>query len=283
MHADTIFKDRKLLIATKHSKEEVIAPILEKQFGIHGFIDKFFDSDVLGTFTGEIERQDDPLITARNKSLMAMKQNQCDIAIASEGSFGPHPQLFFLPSDDEWLVLVDKKNNIEIIVRELSLETNFGAKTINTEMELLAFAHESKFPSHGLILKKEKDNFNGMVKGILDEQELIETYHRLKDSKGRAYIETDMRAMYNPTRMKVIEKATLTLAEKMKSMCPQCHIPGFGVTEVKRGLPCNWCGSPTRSTLSFIYTCNTCNYSKEVMFPNHKTKEEPMYCEVCNP
>ena len=112
-----MFKGRKLLIATKHDKEKVIAPILEKELGVTCFVAENFDTDVLGTFTGEVERKDDPITTARNKCLMAMELNNCDLAIASEGSFGPHPAIFFVHADDEMLLFIDKKNDLEIIAR----------------------------------------------------------------------------------------------------------------------------------------------------------------------
>jgi hypothetical protein len=56
-----MFKGRKLIIATKHKKEIVIAPILEKGLGVKCFTDETFDTDRLGTFTGEIERKLDPI------------------------------------------------------------------------------------------------------------------------------------------------------------------------------------------------------------------------------
>ena len=67
-----MFKGRKLVIATKHEKEKVIAPILEKELGVKCFVAPDLDTDLLGTFTGEVERKDDPIITARKKCLIAM-------------------------------------------------------------------------------------------------------------------------------------------------------------------------------------------------------------------
>lgn len=31
------------------------------------------------------------------------------LGIASEGSFGPHPSMFFISADDEFLIYMDKK------------------------------------------------------------------------------------------------------------------------------------------------------------------------------
>lgn len=60
-----MFKGRNLLIATKHEKEKVIAPILEKELGVKCFVVTNLDTDEFGTFTGEIDRKDDPITTAK--------------------------------------------------------------------------------------------------------------------------------------------------------------------------------------------------------------------------
>lgn len=94
MSNNNFFKGRRLLIATKHKKERVIAPILEKELGVNCFVTDI-DTDKFGTFTGEIERKEDAISTARNKCLLAMELENCDLVLASEGSFGAHPSLFF--------------------------------------------------------------------------------------------------------------------------------------------------------------------------------------------
>ena len=278
-----MYQGKQLLIATKHEKEQVIAPILEKELGVKCFVASNFDTDQLGTFTGEVERKDDPITTARNKCLLAMELADCDLGLASEGSFGPHPSIYFVPADDEFLIFIDKKSKLEIVVRELSLETNFNGAEIKTEKELSAFAKHAKFPSHALIIRKAKDDFSTIVKGITDSKNLLETFNQFISSNGKAYVETDMRAMFNPTRMKVIEEATQKLAAKIKCLCPKCSAPGFGITDTKSGLPCGLCNYPTRSTLSYVYLCQQCNYAEEQNFPNGKVVEDPMYCDVCNP
>lgn len=89
--------------------------------------------------------------------------------------------------------------------------------------------------------------------------------------------------MYNPIRMEVIKKAALKLTNKINTLCPNCVTPGFGITESTQGLPCKLCNFPTRSTLSYIYSCKKCNYKKEKKYPNGKQTEHPMYCDICNP
>lgn len=278
-----MFEGRSLLIATKHGKEKVIAPILEKELGVKCFVTSDFDTDELGTFTGEVERKDDPITTARKKCSIAMELANCDLALASEGSFGPHPTLFFIAADDEFLLLTDKKNDLEILAREITTETNFNGSDITTERELNEFAKNAGFPSHALILRKTKDEFADVVKGITNPDQLNSEFSAIIANYGSAFIETDMRAMFNPTRMKVIEKAAAKLVDKIKSLCPECGTPGYSVTDKRAGLPCQHCSLPTRSTLSFIYSCKKCSYSNEEKYPNGKRTEEPTYCDFCNP
>jgi hypothetical protein len=278
-----MFEKRTLLIATQHEKEKVIAPILEKELGVKCVVPPNLDTDKLGTFSGEIEREDDPITTARKKCNLAMDFFECDIAVASEGSFGPHPTLFFVPANEELLILLDRKNDLEIMVRTLSTDTNFNGAAIKSIQELSDFATASLFPSHGLILRKHKADFSEVKKGITNWETLLGAFEHFTSTNGQAYVETDMRAMYNPTRMKVIEKAAQNLVQKINSYCPQCSTPGFGVTSAKQGLPCEICNFPTRSTLTYSYTCQKCCFCKEEKYPNGQTKEEAMYCDRCNP
>lgn len=278
-----MFQNRKLIIATKHLKERVIAPLLEKELGLICFTDQDFDTDTLGTFSGEVERQNDPLSTAREKCLLAMKKNNCDLGLASEGSFGAHPSIFFASADDEFLIFIDKKNNLEIIARELSLSTNFNGKEVYSENELMEFAKGANFPTHALILRKSKNDILDIFKGITETEQLINTYRDLSTKYHTVFVETDMRAMFNPTRMAVIEKATEKLLQKIKSVCPKCDMPGFDIKEAKKGLPCSLCGLPTKATLSYTYVCQHCAFLKEVKYPLNRTTEDPAYCDFCNP
>ncbi|MFM2156428.1 MAG: hypothetical protein RL516_1177, partial [Bacteroidota bacterium] len=165
----------------------------------------------------------------------------------------------------------------------LSTATNHGASELHSVEELLTFAEKAGFPSHGIILKKSKNDFSDMIKGIIQKDKLISSFEKIFNKYGEVYAETDMRAMYNPTRMKVIEQAAHKLISKINSLCPDCNMPGFGITNAKQGLPCELCNCPTRSTLSYVYTCQKCSFVKEEKFPHGKMKEEATYCDVCNP
>jgi len=277
------FENRTLIIATNHKKEIVISPILEKSLNVKCIVSNLINTDDFGTFSGEIERKNDPITTLRLKCRAALEKSDVDLVLASEGSFGAHPYLFFAQADDELILLYDRKNNLEFIARALSTETNFDGKTINSEVELMEFASKVLFPSHGLILRKDKSSNEEIHKGITNEDELISIYNSLKTKYGTVHVETDMRAMFNPTRMKVIEEATQNLVKKLISLCPNCGIPGFDVTNSTNGLPCENCGNPTDSILSLVYSCQKCNHTESIIYPNKKEFESPMYCNFCNP
>lgn len=277
-----LFEGRKVVIATKHKKELVIAPLLEKNLGVTCFVPDDFDSDALGTFSGEIKRKENALETARQKCLLAMELTQCDLGIASEGSFGPHPTIFMAPADDEFLIFIDKKNKLEFIVRELSMETNFYSGTVDNYEQLVKLVKKAGFPEHAILLKISTDE-TSIVKGIQTWELLESSFLSLSSKNVPVVVETDMRAMYNPTRMKVIAIAAQKLIEKIKSLCPQCDTPGFGVVNYKKGLPCAWCNQPTASTIAHILKCQKCQYEKVKYYPFDKKTEDPMYCDYCNP
>lgn len=278
-----MFQARNLLIATKHHKETVIAPLFEQNLGVNCFTSDVFDTDCLGTFSGEIERKQDALSTLRLKCVEANRLTNCDLIVASEGSFGAHPSIFFAHADEELLMLKDFKNDLEIVAREISLETNFNAQEINNTTDLLEFAQKVQFPSHALIVKSSEKNFKKIVKGITSEKELLEHFEKLKTEFGSVYVETDMRAMYNPTRMKVIEIATQSLLKKVNKECPNCKTPGFDILKANAGLPCENCHLPTRSTLSYTYQCKKCKHQEEECYPRKIKWEDPTYCDNCNP
>lgn len=278
-----IFRGRPLLIATRHGKDRVLAPILEAGLGVSCRAIPELDTDILGTFTGEVERTLPPLEAAREKCRMAMDLSGHDLALASEGSFGPHPSIPFLPADEEFLLLVDRRNALEVAVRECSLRTNFSYSLVSSEDELLTFAEAASFPSHALILRGAPTTHAGIRKGIASREDLLEAFYALLKEHGSVHVETDMRAMCNPTRMEVIEAAGRRLLELCLSECPSCKRPGFGVRDVRRGLPCAGCGNPTRGIIARILRCDGCGQYREDAYPDGVREEDPGRCDQCNP
>lgn len=122
------------------------------------------------------------------------------------------------------------------IIREISLETNFAGQEVTDKEQLEAFIGKVKFPSHALIMRKAKNDTLNLIKGITSREILYNHFHQFQSNYGSAFVETDTRAMYNPTRMSVIQKTTEKLVSTIKSRCPGYNALYFSVGESKPGL-----------------------------------------------
>lgn len=279
--------NRVAVLATMHQKERVMAPILSRELGVKITVAADFDTDKFGTFTREVKRLGTQIEAARLKAENALEIAGETLAFASEGSFGPHPMMPYLAANREIVILLDRANNLELIGESLSVETNYSHQLVSSIEEADDFAKKAGFPEHALVVVvgEAAAGKGEIVKGIATEKQLFEavTAGLKKSSTGRVHIETDMRAMYNPTRMKNIENATLDLVKKFHQFCPECGWPGFDVAERKIGLPCGLCYFPTQLARSAIYKCKNCGYTKEKLFPDGRETADPAQCQYCNP
>jgi len=279
------FANRVLVIATMHRKEAAIAPLLQPELGVQIQVPAGFDSDRFGTFTRDVARPADQVETARLKLHHALELTGADLGVASEGSFGPHPVLPMLPLNRELVVLIDQANHLEVVGEATSTDTNYRHATVKTVEDAQAFAKKARFPSHGLVAMPTAEPKDGaeIYKGITSEAVLLEVVDKLLTQFGQAHLETDMRAMMNPTRMQAIAQATQDLLRKLKQPCPDCGYPGFEIGDRKPGLPCDLCGLPTDLTLTAIYRCQNCSFEETVKHPDGITTADPAQCPFCNP
>lgn len=100
-------------------------------------------------------------------------------------------------------------------------------------------------------------------------------------ANGRAFLETDMRAHANPTRMENIRAAAEDLTRKVSSPCPACGAPGFWIIERAPGLLCEDCGAPTRQARSENLRCAKCAHQVAVARPEAAVPSQR--CDYCNP
>lgn len=279
------FHNRTGALATMHHKEQVIAPILEHNLGVQIIVPQALNTDEFGTFTRDVKRPGDQLSTARLKAEKAMDLTGLTLAIASEGSFGPHPSIPWLACNREIVLLSDREHGLEIVGQAISTETNYCHQQVTSLEEALAFAQKIGFPTHGLVIMTDAQpkQSTHIVKGITDETQLRETAIGLLKKFGQIHLEPDMRAMHNPTRMQVIAQATHDLVYRISQCCPQCNYPGFVPVERKPGLPCALCSLPTDLTLAVIRRCNQCDFSNEMYYPDGKELADPAQCLRCNP
>ena len=157
-----------------------------------------------------------------------MDTDQVELAIASEGSFGAHPALFFAAANEEVLLLTDRKNKVEFSARGAVYRHQLFIRMGHTEEELLRFAEKALFPSHGLLLRTSEIHTDHLLKGITSPEELLHHFGKLKQHGDRLLVQTDMRAHMNPTRMNNIRLVTEKLIQRLVTGCPDCGAPGFG-------------------------------------------------------
>ncbi|MBY0537890.1 hypothetical protein K2P47_00650 [Patescibacteria group bacterium] len=278
------WKNRPCVLATMHNKDRVISPLLLRELGITATVPVNFNTDQFGTFTREIKRAGNQLEAARNKALAAMELIGVDLGIASEGSFGAHPAMPFISSNLEIVVLIDKRNDLEIIGHYRSSDVCVHGQAVKTPEEAKNIACSWGFPDQGVIVRLSEKNNRHIYKDIktLDELDAVSTRLLSKWFVKSIFIETDMRAHRCPKRMESIRMATLDLIKNCKSTCPKCAAPGFVITDTVKGLLCSHCNLPTDLVKETIYSCQKCNY-KENKPAIDTTYAEPGDCEWCNP
>lgn len=281
-----LFYDNKAgVIATMHEKERVIAPPFLELLGLK-LTRSTIDTDMLGTFTGEVERKGDALTCVRQKCCLALKENNIPIGIASEGSFGPHPFIPFLTCDHEFLYFIDQERDFVLHQSLLSTKTNHCSAAFSDYQQLQTFCNQALFPSHALIVRPHRsDKKNPIIKGIQTDEGLEEAFIkccRLSDD-GHALVETDMRAHMNPTRMEVIKELADAFAKRLATPCPVCYNPGWGKVSAQKGLECELCGSETDMIKCEVFGCPKCLHKENRPRPDGREQADPQYCGWCNP
>lgn len=274
---------KEVLIATMHKKELVIQDIFEKKIGCNIILPENFNTDVFGTFSGEITRKYSAYETLKLKAIKASEYFNKDYVISSEGSFGPHPYFFFT-ADTEMLLFYDRIKQLFIAEYEISMDTNFAEFKINKDNfkndEYYKWLDHVKFPSHGLILKIDNSQ---IFKGITSHFELEKLISSSLNKTEAMRLETDMRAMMNPTRMNVIKALTEKLSNRVLQVCDVCGSPGFGEVKYSGNLECEMCHQKTKTPKYKDFCCIKCDYKIINLIDSSKEFSDPTYCEFCNP
>lgn len=273
-------------LATMHGKEAVIAPLVERFLGLRVAVVQGLNTDAFGTFSREIARRGSPRDAARAKVDAGLAHMpDLRIGLASEGSFGPHPQLPFCAIDREIVMLVDRATDLELVGLYATPDTNFGHAVVTDVPAGLAFAAHAGFPSHGVIVLASCDDVPrpdiALEKDLDTEAALAAALDRVISRAGAAFVETDMRAHRNPRRMRAIKHATIDLLRRARSRCPACGQPGFSVTERCTGLPCRWCGAPTQGVQAEVLACAGCDCRTTRVVATEPA--DPAWCAECNP
>lgn len=278
-----MYKDITIIVATKHKKEEVIRKPFEDAFNAVVIVPNDYDTDQFGTFTGEIPRQQSAYDTVIQKAKQAAFQYGFDYAVANEGTFGAHPTFFLGPADIELMCFVDKINDLVVVESEVTTETNFAHCDITMVDDYTDFLKKIKFGEHGLIVRSLNDH-SIIAKGVTQGETLdriIKT--AFEKSITRLRLETDMRAMMNPTRMRVIQRLALKLVQRLKKKCAGCGVPGFGKLATEGKLLCKFCRMETELYQFEVHRCVKCTYQECYPRADGWEYADQQYCPYCNP
>jgi len=274
---------QRIALLTQHGKEAVIAPVLEPALGCVVVHVSSFDTDRLGTFTRDVPRPGGQLEAARRKARIGMSLAGLPVGLASEGSFGLDPFTGLLPWNTELLVLVDDRLGLDVVGCAQGPGRS-GCLCTGDWDALASFASREGFPAHRMVLRPQDQDDPRLHKGLADWRTLRAAFeHCLAESaNGRVFVETDLRAFANPTRMQRIGEAAQDLLARLQSRCPACDLPGFGVAGRRPGLPCEACGLPTGAWLTEVRQCAGCGHRTEEKRSDRRVAQA-RYCGVCNP
>lgn len=280
--AESLYLGQRIALLTQHGKQTPLGEVLSHGLSCHLEHVSEYDTDQLGTFTRDIARSGSQLDAARTKARIGMTLSGLPIGLASEGAFGPDPIYFMLPHNLELLVWIDDRLGIEVVA-SVSGRTNFAHKTVTAWEEAKRFAESAGFPEHYLIVRPGDEHHPEFRKGLSDWDNLQDALNwALASSPAhQAFIETDMRAFANPTRMQNIRRAAEALVQKLRSLCPVCGAPGFAKSGVIRGLPCEDCGQPTEEAKADIHRCVRCD--NQTVVDRETRFASAGHCDYCNP
>lgn len=276
------YSGQRVALLTQHGKQVPLGEVLDQSLGCQLVHITKYDTDQLGTFTRDVARKGSQLDAARAKARIGMTLSRLPIGLASEGSFGPDPFSFMLPHNLELLVWIDDRLGIEIVATA-SGRTNFSHKTVKHWQDAEHFAKTAGFPEHYLIVRPGDEHHPEFRKGLSNWDSLRDavTWALAKSPDCQAFIETDMRAFANPTRMQTIRLAAEALIQKLQSHCLACGAPGFARSGIIRGLPCEDCGQPTEEAKADVFRCVSCEYQ---MVTDRETDfADAGKCGYCNP
>jgi hypothetical protein len=276
-----------LFFVTKHHKEKA-ANFLESALDCK-VVPIRLDTDQLGTFTQETPRVLSPKECAKAKCQKAFKLLEANYKeaffVASEGTYGPHPDYPFVLCGEELVYFYDKAQNFELYESALFFDPVCQGDVFETFDELLERLKSWKFPEHALIVKPHHSNDHGIAKGLTHLAALKAAFDHAKNRSldRKVWVSTDMRAHKNPTRMSHIQKLFEKLAVSLKSFCPNCQVPGFTKSSHSGFLSCMACQGPTSLHLYEHFACRSCGFQE--MKPRHDNLKlaDPRFCYVCNP
>ena len=221
------------------------------------------DTDMLGTFSGEVPRPDALVETCVLKAELAFRTLDVDCSLANEGSYGPIDRVPLMPSGMEIMAFIDRRRGVRLIETLASSRTNWRLWRFKVgDPRVVPAVTAMGFPRFGVFVIAGSDP-SRPVNDLATIPEVVAAVDReaSRSEDGEAILIADMRAHRNPTRMGVLRALSFQLAKRLERLCPRCRAPGFGPIGARRGLPCEACGEPTHWIAFVIDGCSACGYT----------------------
>ncbi|MCP9273132.1 DUF6671 family protein [Mycolicibacterium arenosum] len=271
-----------LAVGTRHGKERQFAPAFDEILGARLVVPVDLDTDRYGTFSGEVARTRPAVEVVRMKARLGMRATGLRRGLASEASYEPLVGLGW-SLHEEILLFVDDVDGFEVLegLRAVTLLTD--SYRVRSIAELPAAVLDA-VAEQALIVRPSAAGGTGEItKGItrIDELRTAIMVAAQASVDESAVVEPDLRAHHNPGRQQVLRQLAYRLARRLATPCPSCGSPGYGRTEVERGLPCRGCLSPTDLLLNEIHACAVCTYRIAVKVA--QSDADPGTCTRCNP
>lgn len=269
----------RVALGTMHGKAAAIAPPLAR-LGIALTVPEGLDTDQFGTFTGEVPRVGTMAEAARAKALAAIAATGLPVGLASEGAYGAHPVIPFLPQGRELLPWHDAWSGHEIIETLTADAPAYDQIKVAATEGVQAFLTRIGFPQTAVIVMGADGVL--VAKGVQDMASLARAM-RAAGADGAARLQTDMRAHLNPRRMSMIGQLAEGFARRLARRCPDCRAPGWGLLRLAPGLPCAWCGGPSLMPKGEFHGCTACGATTLLPRSDGVTEADPGMCPFCNP
>ena len=258
-------------LASRHAKAAIIGPVLA-QAGVRVIETEDFDTDSLGTFSGEVERTMAPAACALFKARKACDITGLEYGLGSEGSFGGGP-MPGLVSWGEEILCFHRRDPEQVIYGRAGGPFALAAVSVTGPDELLV--RLAAHPGQHWIARP-----GGVLRKGLAAAE-VESLARSGALGWPLSLEPDLRAMCSPLRRQRIRQAAEDLVVRLDSRCPRCDATDFVPDRVETGLPCSACGTPTGRVSRRVARCRACGHEEtQSAIPE---AADPYYCPCCNP
>ena len=277
------YAGQRIGLATIHGKDRAIVPPFRRVLGADVVVAPNLDTDLLGTFSGEVPRPDALVETCVLKAELAFRSLDVDCALANEGSYGPIDRVPLVPSGMEIMAFIDRKRGVRIIETMATDHTNWRLWRFKVgDPRVVPAVKAMGFPRFGVFVIAGSDP-SRPVKDLATIAQVVAAVDReaSRSEDGEAILIADMRAHRNPTRMGVLRALSWQLAKRLERLCPRCRAPGFGPIGVRRGLPCEACGEPTHWIAFVIDGCSACGHTAASPRKDGRRTAPSRSCKAC--